>query len=41
MRPECWYLHRFVFGDFHFNAAGNALVADAVINGPRKSRADG
>ena len=29
--PGCWYLKLFVFGDMHYNAAGNALVADAVI----------
>ena len=28
--PGCWYLKNFVFGDFHYNAAGNTLVADAV-----------
>lgn len=31
MQPGCWYLSQFIFGDFHYNAAGNALVADAVI----------
>ena len=30
-RPGCWYLNYFIFGDSHYNAAGNALVADAVI----------
>ncbi len=29
--PGCWYLRLFVFGDMHYNTAGNALVADAVI----------
>jgi len=29
--PGCWYTAYFVFGDNHYNAAGNALVADAVI----------
>jgi hypothetical protein len=29
--PGCWYMKYFVFGDIHFSAAGNALVADAVI----------
>jgi hypothetical protein len=29
--PGNWYLDNFVFGDVHYNAAGNALVADAVI----------
>ena len=30
-QPGCWYLQLFVFGDVHYTAAGNALVADAVI----------
>jgi hypothetical protein len=30
-QPGCWYQDLFIFGDFHFNPAGNALVADAVI----------
>ncbi len=29
-QPGCWYLNYFVFGDIHYNAAGNALVADIV-----------
>jgi len=29
--PGCWYLNLFVFGDVHYNAGGNALVANAVI----------
>ncbi len=29
-QPGCWYLNEFIFGDEHYNAAGNALVADAV-----------
>jgi hypothetical protein len=32
LQPGCWYLNYFVFGDTHYNAAGNALVADAVAN---------
>jgi hypothetical protein len=31
LQPGCWYARNFVVGDFHFNAAGNAVVADAVI----------
>jgi hypothetical protein len=31
-QPGCWYLDNFIFGDFHYNSAGNALVADAVIH---------
>ena len=30
-RPGCWYEGLFIFGDTHYNAVGNALVADAVI----------
>lgn len=30
-RPGCWYQKLFVFGDTHYNIAGNTLVADAVI----------
>ena len=30
LQPGCWYPKLFVFGDMHYNAAGNALVADAV-----------
>jgi len=30
-QPGCWYLKLFIFGDMHYSAAGNALVADAVI----------
>lgn len=29
-QPGCWYLNEFIFGDEHYNAAGNALVAEAV-----------
>jgi hypothetical protein len=29
--PGCWYLSHFVFGDIHYNAAGNALAAGVVI----------
>lgn len=29
-QPGCWYLNQFVFGDEHYNAVGNAVVADAV-----------
>ena len=30
-RRGCWYLKLFIFGDRHFSPAGNALVADAVV----------
>jgi hypothetical protein len=29
-QPGCWYLNEFIFGDEHYNAAGNGLVAEAV-----------
>jgi hypothetical protein len=28
--PGCWYLRNFNLGDVHFNASGNAIVADVV-----------
>ena len=31
-QPGCWYPRLFIFGDWHYNATGNALVADAVID---------
>ena len=31
LQPGCWYPKLFIFGDMHYNAAGNALVADAVL----------
>jgi hypothetical protein len=31
LQRGCWYLNYFIFGDSHYNAAGNALVADVVI----------
>jgi hypothetical protein len=30
-QPGCWYPNNFIFGDFHYNVGGNALVADAVV----------
>jgi len=30
LEPGCWYLRYFIFGDIHYNAAGNALIADVV-----------
>jgi len=32
LEPGCWYLSHFIFGDMHYDAVGNALVADIVIN---------
>ena len=29
-QPDCWYQSLFTVGDTHYNAAGNALVADTV-----------
>ena len=31
IKPGCWYLSLYIFGDVHLNAAGNALIADGVI----------
>jgi hypothetical protein len=30
LEAGCWYTKNFVFGDYHYKAAGNALVAQAV-----------
>ncbi len=30
MQPGCWYLSYFIFGDTHYNAAGDAIVADVI-----------
>ena len=30
LQPGCWYAKYFVFGDIHYNAAGNAIVANVV-----------
>ncbi len=37
-RPGCWYLSLFIFGDAHYAAPGNALVADAVIKNLREDQ---
>ena len=29
-QPGCWYLSHFIFGDTHYNSAGDALVADVI-----------
>lgn len=31
LQPGCWYARYFTFGDYHYNRAGNALVADKVM----------
>lgn len=28
--PGCWYLSHFIFGDTHFNSAGDAIVAEVI-----------
>ena len=30
LQPGCWYLSHFLFGDTHYNSAGDAVVADAI-----------
>jgi hypothetical protein len=34
--PGCWYLSHFIFGDMHYNATGNALVARVVAESLQK-----
>ncbi len=29
-QPGCWYLTHFIFGDTHYNSAGDAIVADVI-----------
>ncbi len=31
-QPGCWYLDDFIFGDTHYNSAGEALAADVLID---------
>jgi hypothetical protein len=31
-QPGCWYLSHFIFGDTHYNSAGDAIVADVISN---------
>ncbi len=35
--PGCWYARNFIFGDVHFNRAGNRLVVDTVIEALRRA----
>ena len=30
LQPGCWYLSHFLFGDTHYNSAGDAVVANAI-----------
>jgi hypothetical protein len=30
LQPGCWYLSHFIFGDTHYNSAGDAIVADVI-----------
>ena len=30
LQPGCWYLDYFLFGDTHYNSAGDAIVADVI-----------
>jgi hypothetical protein len=44
LETGCWYLDYFIFGDIHYNSAGNAIVADVVTRSlsqapPEKRRA--
>jgi hypothetical protein len=29
-QPGCWYLNNYIFGDIHFSAGGNAVMADLL-----------
>ena len=31
-QPGCWYLSHFIFGDTHYNSAGDAVVANVIGN---------
>jgi hypothetical protein len=31
LQRGCWYLDYFIFGDMHYSAAGNAMVADILV----------
>jgi hypothetical protein len=31
-QPGCWYLTHFIFGDTHYNSAGDAVVANVIGN---------
>ncbi len=35
-QPGCWYRKLFIYGDIHYNPAGNALVADKVVKSLRQ-----
>ena len=30
LQPGCWYLSHFIFGDTHYNSAGDAVAADVI-----------
>ena len=30
LQPGCWYLSHFIFGDTHYNSAGDAVVAEVI-----------
>lgn len=30
LEPGCWYLNYFIFGDTHYNSAGDAIAADVI-----------
>jgi len=38
--PGCWYSNYFIFGDIHYNAKGNAIVADAVSKSLAETRVE-
>jgi hypothetical protein len=32
IQPGCWYLSHFIFGDTHYNSAGDAIVAGVIAD---------
>ena len=36
LQPGCWYLSHFIFGDTHYNSAGDAVVAKVIAKSLEK-----
>jgi hypothetical protein len=36
-QPGCWYLSHFIFGDTHYNSAGDAIFADVLTQSLRQT----
>jgi len=37
LQPGCWYLSHFIFGDTHYNSAGDEVVADEISKSLEKT----